>query len=163
MHPMPGTVFKYISLANACPGPRRLYGMQFYGLEPHREPDRTIEQMAARYIAEMRILNSDGPYRLLGYSLGGKITFEMAKQLLAADLPLGMVALADASLGVPSGASPQKARTARCGWGSYGSDWSSAKRTKNISAASNPPSGWPPSWRWRRPRARSPLTTPHRR
>jgi thioesterase domain-containing protein len=101
MHPMPGTVFKYISLANAYPGERRLYGMQFYGLEPHREPDRTIEQMAARYVAEMRALNPDGPYHLLGYSLGGKITFEMAKQLLASELPLGMVALADASLGVP--------------------------------------------------------------
>ncbi len=101
MHPMPGTVFKYISLANAYPGERRLYGMQFYGLEPHREPDRTIEQMAARYIAEMRTLNPAGPYHLLGYSLGGKITFEMAKQLVASKLPLGMVALADASLGVP--------------------------------------------------------------
>ncbi|MEU5259255.1 non-ribosomal peptide synthetase [Amycolatopsis sp. NPDC021455] len=100
-HPMPGTVFKYISLANAYRGARRLYGMQCYGLEPHREPDRTIEQMAARYIAEMRVLNPDGPYHLLGYSLGGKIAFEMARQLLAENLPLGMVALADASIGVP--------------------------------------------------------------
>ena len=41
----------------------------------------TIQQMAAHYIGEVKALQPCGPYRLLGTSFGGLVTFEMALQL----------------------------------------------------------------------------------
>ena len=43
-------------------------------------PDPTIEEMAARYVAELRA-EHQGPYILGGYSGGGIVTFEMVRQL----------------------------------------------------------------------------------
>ena len=43
-------------------------------------PDPTIEEMAARYVAELRAAH-EGPYLLGGYSGGGIVTFEMVRQL----------------------------------------------------------------------------------
>ena len=41
----------------------------------------TIQQMAAHYIGEVKAVQPRGPYRLLGTSFGGLVTYEMALQL----------------------------------------------------------------------------------
>ncbi len=57
----------------------------FYLLRPHgidgRRAPRSIEEMAADYIREIRALQPEGPYYLGGYSLGGVVAFETAQQL----------------------------------------------------------------------------------
>lgn len=57
------------------------YGLQPQGLDGRTEPLRVIEDMAARYVVEVRRVAPHGPYYLLGYSLGGVVALEMARQL----------------------------------------------------------------------------------
>ncbi|KAK8084448.1 hypothetical protein PG997_005719 [Apiospora hydei] len=42
----------------------------------------TLEQLAAAYVAELRRRQPEGPYLLGGYSVGGLVAYEMARQLL---------------------------------------------------------------------------------
>uniref|UniRef100_A0A0N4ZB91 Fatty acid synthase n=1 Tax=Parastrongyloides trichosuri TaxID=131310 RepID=A0A0N4ZB91_PARTI len=44
-------------------------------------PDDSIESVAKRYIKEMKKIQPEGPWRLVGYSYGACIGFEMATQL----------------------------------------------------------------------------------
>ncbi|HEV7731590.1 MAG TPA: AMP-binding protein [Candidatus Binatia bacterium] len=72
----------------------------FYGLQPpamdwERAGCTTIEAMAAHYVAEMRRVQAQGPYRLLGTSLGGLLVFEMAVQLQRAGDGVSLLAMVD--------------------------------------------------------------------
>jgi thioesterase domain-containing protein/NAD(P)-dependent dehydrogenase (short-subunit alcohol dehydrogenase family)/acyl carrier protein len=55
----------------------------------------SIEQLAARCIAVLRATQPAGPYRLGGWSLGGVLAFEMARQLRAAGEQIALLALFD--------------------------------------------------------------------
>src|SRR6185369_16148080 len=48
-----------------------------------RPEAKSVEEMAARYLAEVRRVQPQGPYRLGGWSMGGLVAFEMATQLAA--------------------------------------------------------------------------------
>ncbi|MDZ7632075.1 MAG: SDR family NAD(P)-dependent oxidoreductase [Gemmatimonadaceae bacterium] len=59
----------------------------FFGLQPPGadNPDHlleTVEELAAHYIGELRREQPSGPYYLGGYSGGGVVAFEMARQLM---------------------------------------------------------------------------------
>jgi thioesterase domain-containing protein/acyl carrier protein len=58
-----------------------VYGIQALGLNPDLEPDRTIEQMAERYVNAIQDVQPNGPYYLGGFCFGGVLAFEMARQL----------------------------------------------------------------------------------
>jgi thioesterase domain-containing protein len=60
-----------------------IYGLQAKGLDGVEEPLDTIEGMASHYLAAILAANPTGPYALAGYSFGGIIAYEMARQLLA--------------------------------------------------------------------------------
>jgi thioesterase domain-containing protein/acyl carrier protein len=58
-----------------------------YGLEVPVKgvtEQRSVEERAAEFVAEIRKVQDTGPYHLLGFSLGSWIAFEMARQLEAA-------------------------------------------------------------------------------
>jgi aspartate racemase len=54
-----------------------------------------MEGLAAHYIEEMRSLQPEGPYFLMGLSFGGLIAYEMAQQLVAQGQQIGLLALFD--------------------------------------------------------------------
>ncbi|HMZ78170.1 MAG TPA: amino acid adenylation domain-containing protein, partial [Acidobacteriota bacterium] len=85
VHPIGGSVFCYMELASALGQERPFFGFQAMGLEPGQRPFQTVEQMAACYIASLRVVQPKGPYLLGGWSFGGLIAFEMAHQLRAQD------------------------------------------------------------------------------
>src|SRR5690606_25071739 len=61
-----------------------------------REPSaRSIEEFAHRYVREIRAVQPQGPYHLLGWSFGGLIAEAMAVELAAAGERVGVVALLD--------------------------------------------------------------------
>lgn len=60
-----------------------VYGLQSRGLNGEDEPHDSIDQMAADYIEEIVASNPDGPYALAGFSYGGIVAYEMARQLRA--------------------------------------------------------------------------------
>jgi thioesterase domain-containing protein len=73
-----------------------IYALQARGLDGKEEPFDRIEDMAAHYISEILRSNPDGPYCLAGYSLGGIIAWEMAKQLKEQGREVLMLSLFDA-------------------------------------------------------------------
>ncbi len=82
IHPISGYVTSYIQFALELEGERRCYGLQSRGLLPNSEPQKTIPEMALTYIQEMKTVQAEGPYCLLGWSFGSAVAFEMAAQLL---------------------------------------------------------------------------------
>jgi len=79
----------------------------FYGVQPHTPETglvvhTEVEAMAAEYVEAMRSVQPAGPYYLGGWSMGGVIAFEMARQLQEQGETIGLLALIDAS--APTGA-----------------------------------------------------------
>jgi thioesterase domain-containing protein len=54
-----------------------------------------VEDVAARYIQELFVVQPQGPYFLAGHSFGGKLAFEMAQQLLRKGHKVALVAILD--------------------------------------------------------------------
>jgi amino acid adenylation domain-containing protein len=74
-------VLPFYAIAKQLDAEQPLYGIQAYGLNGKDEPHSTVEVMAAHYVDEILSQNPKGPYALAGYSFGGIIAYEMAKQL----------------------------------------------------------------------------------
>ncbi len=58
----------------------------------------TIERVAASMIEDMRRIQPVGPYRLAGYSMGGKIVHEIAQQLHRLGQQVALLALLDCTV-----------------------------------------------------------------
>ncbi|MBG1243115.1 amino acid adenylation domain-containing protein [Nostoc sp. NZL] len=54
-----------------------------------------VEDVAARYIQELFVVQPQGPYFLAGHSFGGKLAFEMAQQLLRKGHKVALAAILD--------------------------------------------------------------------
>jgi thioesterase domain-containing protein len=91
VHPISGDVQCYVDLARCLGEDQPVYGLQ----AADGELD-SIEAMAARYLAEVRRARPEGSYRLAGWSLGGVIAFEMARQLRESGEEVDHLALLDA-------------------------------------------------------------------
>jgi acyl transferase domain-containing protein/thioesterase domain-containing protein/acyl carrier protein len=94
VHGAGGNVMFLWTLARAMSGTRPLYGFQAHGVDGADMPDPSIEVMAERYVTELRA-DHDGPYLLGGYSGGGIVAFEMARQLQALGEQVERVVLFD--------------------------------------------------------------------
>jgi thioesterase domain-containing protein/acyl carrier protein len=95
VHPAGGGLLAYRDLARHLGPERPVYGLQAVGLDGARPPLSTVEAMASHYLGEIRGFQPQGPYFLGGYSDGGILAFEIARQLEAAGEPVGCVALLD--------------------------------------------------------------------
>jgi amino acid adenylation domain-containing protein len=96
VHPAGGNVLCYAELARAL-GPGQPFGALQLPDPAILEPAPTIESLAACYVAAVRAAAPAGPYALGGWSLGGVIAYEMARQLLAAGETVDLLALVDPS------------------------------------------------------------------
>ena len=72
-----------------------VFGLQARGLNGIDEPLDVMEEIAANYIAEIIAQNPEGPYALAGYSLGGTIAYEMARQMIAMGKDVKLLAVFD--------------------------------------------------------------------
>lgn len=98
IHPAGGTVFCYRPLADLFAGERSVIGLQARGVDVFDRPHETLTEMAAYYVEAIRHAQPSGPYHLLGWSLGGNIAFEVARQLQVSGAEVGMLALLDSGL-----------------------------------------------------------------
>ena len=83
VHALGGGVQPYADLVRALGSELTVYGLQARGLEGTHAPLARIEDMAACYLEAMQTVQPQGPYTLIGYSLGGPIALEIAIQLQA--------------------------------------------------------------------------------
>jgi len=94
-HGAGGNVLIYRKLAQYLGSDQPFYGLQAQGLDGQTPPLKTIEEMAALYVKEIRGIQPSGPYLLGGYCLGGTVAYEVAQQLRAAGEEVALLALLD--------------------------------------------------------------------
>jgi amino acid adenylation domain-containing protein len=105
VHPHGGTVFCYQALAAALGDQVTVFGIQCRGLEEGEKPLASIPDMAAEYIKDIRVAQPEGPYQIAGWSLGGPIAFEVARQLESAGSRVRLLGIFDSAIPSSSGKS----------------------------------------------------------
>ncbi|WP_431309240.1 amino acid adenylation domain-containing protein [Gordonia prachuapensis] len=94
VHTAAGIVEQFRPLADALSAP--VFGLQLPELiDPARQMPETLPELVARHVAAMRDVQANGPYRLVGWSLGGLIAHEIARQLVDADEEVTQLVLLD--------------------------------------------------------------------
>lgn len=88
-------VLLFNTLASGMDADQPVYGLQAKGLNGIDEPLSNIVDIAAHYNEAITAQNPTGPYALAGYSFGGIIAFEMAKQLEEQGKQVKMLAMFD--------------------------------------------------------------------
>jgi thioesterase domain-containing protein/acyl carrier protein len=97
IHGLGLNVLLYTTVVNHLDPDQPVYGLQAKGLNGTDEPLSTIEEIAEYYIHEIFTVDENGPYAMAGFSLGGKIAFEMARQLSAMGKSISFLGLFDAT------------------------------------------------------------------
>lgn len=98
VHPAGGSVAGYFALARALGAER-----PFYALEGTSNTRRRVELMALNYLEAIRAVQPDGPYIVGGWSSGGVVAFEIARQLQERGADVALVVLLDS---LPPGVGP---------------------------------------------------------
>jgi acyl carrier protein len=93
VHAAGSNVLIYRPLARHLGVDQPVYALQARGLDGQTDPSVRVEEMAAHYIKEMRTVQPEGPYQLLGASFGGLVIYEMAQQLLAQGQQVALLAM----------------------------------------------------------------------
>ena len=97
-HPMSGLGWPYIPLAELIDHRRPVYAVQTAAiLDPTFAP-QSMDDIAARYVEEIRNVQPHGPYHLAGWSLGGVIAHAVATQLQAAGETVAGLAILDSGI-----------------------------------------------------------------
>jgi amino acid adenylation domain-containing protein len=89
-----GEVIVFRRLAQELGPDQPLYGLQPFCL---LDALHTVEHLAAAYIEELRMTGESRPFCLLGYSFGGLVAVEMARQLQHKGIDTPLVVLIDSA------------------------------------------------------------------
>ncbi|GAB2810419.1 amino acid adenylation domain-containing protein [Streptomyces daliensis] len=92
-HALGGELFAYRELARALTSPLRVLGVRLTG---ERVP-LSVPETARMHMEQIRIVQPEGPYLLAGWSYGGVLAFETARQLTAAGERVEFLGLVDAN------------------------------------------------------------------
>ncbi|WP_280335012.1 non-ribosomal peptide synthetase [Nocardia wallacei] len=108
VHSVTGVAWTYSGLLAHLDPEQPVYGLQLPHLTGDGKGLDTVEALAARYVREIRRIQPEGPYRLLGWSLGGLVAYEIAGQLRRAGARVALLAMMDSRIlaGVPEPAEP---------------------------------------------------------
>jgi enterobactin synthetase component F len=98
IHPMAGISLGFSSLLRHLDPSMPVYGLQSRGLRSGEQLPDSIEQIAADYLKEIRYVQPEGPYRLVGRSLGGLIGHSIVERMQAQGLEVEMLAMIDSYL-----------------------------------------------------------------
>jgi amino acid adenylation domain-containing protein len=93
--PSTGLSWPYVSLVAGLGSDQRIYGLQSSGITEDEPLLTNIPEMAADWVKRMRSVQPQGPYHLLGWSLGGVVAHEMAVQLQADGEEVALLAMLD--------------------------------------------------------------------
>ena len=94
-HGLGGSVMDFYQVVKHIQLPNAIHGMQTRGIDGVEEPFDRIEDMAQFYLDAIREVQPHGPYLLIGYSLGGLVTLEMAQRLSKSGEKIALLAMLD--------------------------------------------------------------------
>lgn len=97
VHDAWGGIMFVRDLAKLLKTDRAIYGLRPPPLDGKHLIPRTIDAVAADYLQAIRRKQAHGPYVLAGYSFGGFVAYEMARQLTAVGESVSFVGIIDAS------------------------------------------------------------------
>src|ERR1700735_62093 len=95
-HGLGGSVIDFYRLVTHIESDRPIYGMQARGIDGIDDPFESIEDMAQYHLKAIKQIQAHGPYVLIGYSLGGLVSLEIAHRLIAAGEGVALLAMLDA-------------------------------------------------------------------
>jgi len=95
-HGLGGSVIDFYRLVTHIQSDRPIYGMQARGIDGIDDPFESIEEMAQYHLDAIKQVQPHGPYSLVGYSLGGLVSMEIAHRLKAAGEEVALLAMLDA-------------------------------------------------------------------
>ncbi|MGO3988222.1 amino acid adenylation domain-containing protein [Pseudomonas sp. SAS7] len=93
-----GTVFDYEPMARRLDGQCSVYGVQCRMLLDRTWKDESLESMAIDYAQYIRQKQPEGPYRLVGWSLGGTLAVLVAQELEGQGQQVALLGLVDTFL-----------------------------------------------------------------
>jgi thioesterase domain-containing protein/acyl carrier protein len=88
-------VLNFSNLSLHMDSEQPIYGLQAKGLDGVETPLDSITDIAKHYVSEIIEHNPLGPYAIAGYSIGGFIAIEMARQLELMNKEIKMLAIFD--------------------------------------------------------------------
>ncbi|MDY7086571.1 MAG: alpha/beta fold hydrolase [Actinomycetota bacterium] len=100
VHAVSGSAYSYAGLTRLLGPDQPVYGFEAPGFDNDRAPVASLPVLADEYTETLRAFQPSDGYRLLGWSLGGLLVFEMAKRLVADGAKVSSLILVDA--GMPS-------------------------------------------------------------
>ncbi|MEW1739735.1 alpha/beta fold hydrolase, partial [Nocardia beijingensis] len=104
IHPAGGVAWSFAGLAAHLEQDRDVYGIQSPVLNSAAALPESIDDWASRYVREIRAVQPEGPYHLLGWSLGGVLAHAVAVQLQEQGQRVAVLAMMDSSLRVAADA-----------------------------------------------------------
>ncbi|RKI10859.1 non-ribosomal peptide synthetase [Corallococcus sp. AB030] len=96
-----GGVLGYSEFVRQLGNDRPVYGLSASGLEGGALPPASIEALARDYLSQLRTVQPQGPYLLGGWSFGGLVALEMARQLQALGEGVELLTLMDSTVPTP--------------------------------------------------------------
>ena len=98
VHPGTGLGWSYGNLLRHIPPRNPVYALQATGTGPDDALPATVEEMARDYVREIRQIQPEGPYHLVGWSFGGMVAHAMAAVLAEQRQPVALLAVLDAAV-----------------------------------------------------------------
>ncbi|MFI8447046.1 amino acid adenylation domain-containing protein [Streptomyces erythrochromogenes] len=95
-HPASGFAWQYTGLLRHLDPDRPVYGLQSPGLAGELPEVADVAELAELYLAEIRTVQPEGPYHLLGYSFGGTVAHTLAALLQERGEEVAFLGLLDA-------------------------------------------------------------------
>lgn len=97
VHPIAGLSWRYSTLLSALSADHPVYAVQARGLDGTEPLPASMDELAADYARQIRAVQPEGPYHLLGWSLGGIMAQAVATALEADGEEIGLLAVLDTS------------------------------------------------------------------
>ncbi|MEV0684908.1 amino acid adenylation domain-containing protein [Nocardia sp. NPDC050378] len=138
VHPVSGLAWSFSGLTAHLDRP--VYGLQSPALSSTEPLPDSIEQWALLYLKHLRAVQPEGPYHLLGWSLGGVIAHAMAVQLQEDGEQVALLGMLDSRLTSASPATATEATAADLlgGFAGAGDDTDARALARRLCALSAP-------------------------
>lgn len=101
-----GAAYYLLPLARAVGQGQPFYGLQGPGFDGSEDPVDDVEELAARYVQEIKQIQPYGPYLVGGHSFGGIVSYEVGRQLRQRGDEVARVIMIDAYPAVPGQPEP---------------------------------------------------------
>lgn len=99
VHPATGVSWGFAAMLRHLDKERPLYGLQMPGMLPGGDEQlraTTLTELADDYIAQIRNVQPEGPYHLIGWSFGGNLVHRLATRLQELGHEVALLAILDA-------------------------------------------------------------------